>query len=670
MRARRTPTAILATILATILIAGFSVACVPPPPVVPISMDAGGHFFTMPWPSDTRLAPDGSLDLAGLPGVELLPDEEPGLGRDLLPGIVDEIASSLHGYGVNTAVYFHSQVGLDTSSFPTPSGSTAPRSTVMLMDLDRPGERAPVLVDQQLVGDRNRPDGLLGILPYPGHPLRESTRYAAVLFDGLEITSGQEAAPSELLSELDQPWSPSTGFDEQDWDLLRAQRDEVREVVGATTEWDAGDILAFTVYTTQDVDRDLHAVADAIHASPPPAVQFSYEGPCAPDVRAGGREVSQRVGTIELTRWQEGTYPYYGTGGRIVVGADGRAVPQDAFAAELSVAVPCGEPPPGGWPLVVFITGTGGGWDHTRTLIPYEYGGYVYAQISPVFGEGRGITITPEMTQFGVSSLFEAQRFTMYNFFNPEAVRANTIQQAAEFLELLEGVEHLTFDGAGSDATGPVTTDPSRQVVTGQSQGAQALPMVAAARPSLAGVIAAAGGGGLFHNVAHTRFNRTFFGLLTGDAEPLDELNPIVQLGQAMVEGGDGTNFPSTTNYLQYHGRNDCVPEYGRYAAGAIGLDLATWFPPEGTYGDPALEPRPATLPVQGNVDGATRVALERPGGHFVAFDQIVVNTAFLADLAAGVVPTVPAEGYVVGSNSTHTCTSDRWDDPPTMFGR
>ena len=33
-------------------------------------------------------------------------------------------------------------------------------------------------------------------------------------------------------------------------------------------------------------------------------------------------------GTIELTRWLEGTYPYLDQGGEIVVGGDGLAVPQ------------------------------------------------------------------------------------------------------------------------------------------------------------------------------------------------------------------------------------------------------------------------------------------------------------------------------------------------------
>ncbi len=96
--------------------------------------------------------------------------------RSLLPDVVAEIGSSLDGFGVNTAAYFTTETGVAASSFPTPSGSTGPRSPIMLIDLDHPGERVPVIADFQSAADRNRPDNLLTVLPYPGHPLRESTR--------------------------------------------------------------------------------------------------------------------------------------------------------------------------------------------------------------------------------------------------------------------------------------------------------------------------------------------------------------------------------------------------------------------------------------------------------------------------------------------------------------
>jgi len=653
---------------AAVALVALAVACVPPPdPVVAISMRPGDQFFSMPWPSDTRRAPDGSLELDGLPGVEPVVGEDAQWPRTLLPGMIQQTGASLDGFGVSTATYFQGLVGVKRRSLPSPSESLGNRSNVVMLDLDHPGERVPVLVDFQATPDRNRPGSLLTVLPYPGHPLRESTRYAVAVFDGLEVGADQRPLPAPLLAQLDDPWTPQTGFEEDDWNLLRDQRDEVRQVVDSTTGWQPHDLLAFTVFTTQDVDRDMQAVADAIHAAPAPQVDVVNQSACQPDEDALGDPTSKLLGTVELTRWQQGTYPYHHDGGEIVVGPDGLAEPQDTFAAEFLLRVPCGEPPPDGWPLVAFITGTGG---EPSSRLTFTHRGWAVASISPIYGVGRGITLTPEMIQLGLTTQFDAQRLTMYNFLNPAAARSNPIQQAAEFLELLEAFEHVELDGATVGASGTVRTDLTRQVVAGQSQGSQVLPMVAAMRPSLSGVISAAGGGGMMRNVVHGTFNRMFLGLLTGDADALDELNPIVQVSQALLDGGDGINYPSTTNYLQYHGRNDCVPEYGRYSAGATGLPVVYWFEPEGTYGDRALEPVRTQLPVQGNVGGKTRVALERPGGHFVGYDQLVANQHFLDDLAAGLVPTIRDEDLVVGPSSTQTCAGDRWDVPPVLFGR
>ncbi len=520
-----------------------------------------GNFFGMPWPSDSRTAADGTLELDGLPGVELLPGETPTYLRSQLPSLVEELGSSLTGFGVNTAAYFDSDLSLNTATLPSPQVSTFPGSSVMLLDLDHPGERAPVIVDFQATGDRNRPDDLLTVLPYPGHPLRESNRYAVALLDGIRTGSGQPLAPAPLLSQLDDPWTTGTGLSEEDWNLLRDQRDEVRSLLDSTTSWGGSDLVAFTAFTTQDVDGDMRSVADAIDAMAAPGVDVTSQGPCVADSRAGGTLTSSVAGTIELTRWQNGTYPYYDDGGEIVVDAGGLAVPQGSFDAEFTARVPCGPAPAQGWPLLTFIDGTGGTFDLNSTILPLTYEGYVIAEISPVYGVGRDIVITPLMSQLGITNLDDAAEFTFYNFLNADAVRTNTIQQAAENLQLLEAMENIQIDGTTVGTTGMVGTDPATQVIAGQSQGAQTLPMVAAMRPSLAGVVSSAGSGGLYHTISHVSGNRGFLGQMTGDAAALDELNPIVQVAQTMLEGGDGTNFDSSVNYLQYHGAGDtCVP--------------------------------------------------------------------------------------------------------------
>ncbi len=493
------------------------------------------------------------------------------------------------------------------------------------------------------------------------------------LLDGLRPSSGAPSLPAPLIDDLDGPWSPDSGFDEATWSTLRAQRDEIRSVLETTTDWNGDDLIAFAAYTTQDVGGDVRAVAAAVDAAAPPQLQITQQSACGPDARAGGTDTATLRGTVALTRWQAGTYPYHDAGGEIVVDASGAAQPQGTFDAEFSAKVPCGEPPPGGWPMLTFINGSGGTWDIDANALPFGYQGYVVAQIAPLYGVDRDVTPSPLMVQLGITSASDVSRATFYNFFNPDAARTNPIQQAGEHLQLFDAVAALQLDGTTVGASGTVTVDGDTAVIAGHSQGAQTLPIVASVRPDLAGVVSSAGSGGLYHTLSHNTENRELLGLLTGDAEALDELNPIVQVAQTMLEGGDGLNFDNSTDYLAYNGRDDlCVPfENSRYFAGATELPINYRTEPVvSLYGDPGVDPATTSLPVQGNVGGRTRVQVELPGGHFVAFDQLGVTAGFLAEVAAGVTPTVPDAGYTFGGYSSQNCPGPRWDVPPTRFAR
>jgi hypothetical protein len=665
---------VLAVVATAVVLAITAVACTAPQPQKgpKLEMDPSlaGGFFSMPWPNDVRKTSTGALDLEGLPGVELLPGEASTPLRSMFPAIIDEIAESTDSFGVNTATYFRASAALNTDDLPSPSASTAASSPVLLMDLDHLGTRAPVIVDLQRAADRNRPSNTLAVLPYPGHPLEPSTRYAVAVTTGIRGTNGKALAPASLIGRLDQPWSAATGVDQLTWDDLRAQRDEVRGVLEDTTSWAADDLAAFTVFTTQEVGRDLQAVAATIDANPAPTVDVTGQAPCGPDGNAGGQSTANLIGTVALHHWQEGTYPYLdlGSGGEIVVDGSGSAVPQGDFAAEFTARVPCGEPPANGWPLLTFIDGTGGTFDIGSSSLPLSYQGYLIVSISPTYGAGRGVPLTPLMEQLGMSP----SQFAFYNFFNPDSIRANTIQQTGENLELIKAWEHVSLPGGPFGASGAVTIDPDTVVISGQSQGAQTLSMVSAARPGLAAVVSSVGSGGLYHTISHNAGNRRLLGQFSGDAAALDELNPIVQVAQTFLEGGDGVNFPSNTHQLSYAGHDDTCStfENTRYFAGATSLGLWYQSAPTSVYGDPALDPPTVALPAQGNAAGLTRVALELDGGHYVAYDHLNVTDAFLADVASGTTPVVPDDGFAPGWMSSLNCPGVRWDVPPTRFGR
>lgn len=606
----------------------------------------GGGFFSLPWPNAARVTTRGSLDLKGLPGAGYtLTEDRQRLGPLLAPHIVGLAGQAVSGFGTNSAVYFQATVPLDRSSLPTPEGSLTPSASVQLIDTST-GERAPVLVAAREHGDRYRPDHLVSVLPYPGHPLRPSTQYAVMVFGGVRSSSGETLRPAGLLDDLDGPWdgrgTPTV------WNQLRLQRREVGALVGAFTSWDPARLVAFTVFRTQDVRREMGAVARSIRSSPAPVTRLVVRQKCPVGSAAAARDATALlVGTIELARWQDGDAPYLWDGGDIVVDRAGRAVRQGTALVPLTVRVPCGAPPPDGWPVVAFVNGTGAGTDLAGVdAPPFGAPGWVVAEIPPSFGRGRddvtGVTRWV-LEQLGVDTPLRRAGLLFYNLLNPRAARTNPIQQAADHLGLLMAAARLQIAASDIGSSYDVRVDRSIRVAAGHSQGAQTLPLVANADPTITGVVSSAGSGGQYHTVSHLIQQRNEIGLLAGDVSALDELNPLVQVVQTLTEAGDGINYPSSQHYLNIAGRDDtCVAfETARHLAGGLGLGIANRQAPASMYGSPQLDPPTVALPARGNANGATRVSVELPGGHFVAYDHTDLADHFLADLATRDTPTI-----------------------------
>jgi hypothetical protein len=642
-------------------------------PAAPVTIemrpDRSDGFFSFPWPNEIRKAADGTLDLTGLPGTESVDAQAPGStapGQSLLPELAAKAAAAVTDFGTNSAIYLRATGQLDHESIPTPSESLEPTAAIQLLDLDT-GEPAPVIVEVQ-GKDRFRPDHLVTVLPYPGHPLRPGTRYGLAVTSALLSKAGEPVRPAGLIDRLDEGWSSDTGVDELVWLVLRKQRDEVRSALSREARRDG--LVAFTVFRTQDVAREMDAVAASVRDAPPPKVTFDTRDRCAPDAPLDGTASATYRGSVTLTRFQDGPWPYLREGGTIGVDDSGRAVGQGTTKVPIVVKVPCGDPPPGGWPILTFIDGTGAGADLDGISL-WDRSGWVTASIPPLFGLGREPPpdVAALLAAFGLTAPEAQSELLFYNFLNPAAARSNPIQQAADHLALQRAVAALTFDRGRQRAKARVDTDDSLTVISGHSQGAQTLPLVAAADPGIDGVVSSTGSGGQYHTVAHISTQRQGLAVFTGDVDLLDELNPVVQLVQTLLEASDGINFPSRMNYLNISGRGDaCVAvETSRHFAGALGLVTISPERLDSFYGDEELDPPTAgNGQVEGNADGATRANVELPGGHFVAYDDTTTATAFLDAVRAGRPPRVTVDEDPPTSNGN--CPGHRWDDPPRRY--
>ncbi len=598
------------------------------PSVVPLMLpDRPSGFFTFPWPNDIRVDAAGSPDLIGLPA--------PGQTGVFLNFILGTSAAETTGFGLNSAAFLRTSGGVDPASLPTPTESQADGAEVMLVDLDAPtSPRTPILVDFKDASAATgfRPENLLAALPYPGNPLEEETRYALLVFDGVLDTTGSPIGPAPLLSDLEDPFGPGTPVSEPDWTALQQQRSDVLAYVAAHTTHDASDLVAFSVFTTQDATSELAALTAAVEAAAVPTLQNRTQ------LVACGSGQGRIRADIDLPKYQVGVLPYALSGGAIVVGGDGLAVQQSTETVRLDIAFPCGPAPAEGWPILLFMDGTGGS-ANAFTISELGHGPldplpFVIGSIAPLYSGDRSFAGQEP------ASLF-------FNLGNPLAARTNQIQQAVEMIVLRRLMQELVLTPAEIDDTAPALTDDTRVAAAGHSQGALTLPQTLSADPAIGAAFLSMGGGGLYHTILNRGDTRPFvedlLGFLPGE---LDLFHPTIHALQSVIEVGDATNYarkPQTAHVLSLGGLLDgCSPWEVVFQIGnAFGLDLANAsFAP--TFGDPAQEPTELALPVTANLpDGRTGLTVQLATGHFGAGVNTGLGRSFVESFGATGLPTV-----------------------------
>lgn len=649
-------------------------ACPPDPgpgtpaaPTVYMSPAKSKGYFSMPWPNDIRRTANGMSDWTSLPGITTDILTEPLPKIPILPEIVAKGQTTVNQFGRNTAVYFQANKELAAATLPTPAQSTQPSASVVLVNLDT-GELAPTVVVNQERQDRFRPAHLLTILPYPGHPLDSDARYAAMVFDDVTTTDGAALTPSATLAQLDAPYDAAFPMTAAQHAALAAQYADVKAAIAAHTTHDAADLVAFTVYRTQKSEREWDAILSSIADLPTPQIQVNEIGACATTPHEAGT-YSIVKSSISLPVWRNGTSPYLFEGGRIVVQPNGKAQQFGSRTLPVELLVPCAPVPVGGLPVVTHMDGTGGDQQIGNDTPMARRAGILYGKISPLYGDGVGLGDAPALlSALGYPTRREQVEILFYNLLNPDAIRSNPLQQASDHLLFTHALRQFSTPGAPFGQPGDITADGDRAMVSGHSQGAQTLAMLAYADPSIDGVLSSSGSGGQYHTLSHSPRRLNTISLVTNHADRLDELNPLIQVVQTVFEADDGANFANDTHFFNYSNYADTCStiETGYHFSTAQDLAFVVKSPAEISYGDPSLDRTLATLPLSGNVGGKTRVSVILPGGHYNYLFNVDRMTAFQTQVFAGATPVVPDQSY---SWSNSNCPGVRYDDPPRLFG-
>lgn len=628
----------------------------PQPPAVravfSLPRDGAAHeFFDLPWPSDVRRNPDGTIDVS-----EFRQQRE----TEIVERYLSAIEADTHGYSLSGGTYLRFSTSVDTTTLPaTGLASQAAGASVFLMNVDpdspNQGQRHPVNVSYRDEETRYWPQHCVAVMPVFGIPLEWNTTYAVVVTRDVTPAAGGTY-------ERDLDFEALLGDDTSDPAIVAARAIHAPALAALA---DAGvaeaDILSMAVFTTSNTYQELLAARDFI--------VDEYELPTA-DANAWAPNVSAATHTEVLGRYgpspifQRGTIPYEfkEDGGDFEI-VDGVPVVQGEFDARFSLTLPPASVPmpPGGFPIVLYAHGTGG-----------DYRSYTRNGVGRMLAE-QGIAV------MGVDQIHHGERLPsgldpdvfVFNVFNPLSLRDNARQSALDVVQQARLIAGLAVPITVTGRAEPVTFDASKIYFYGHSQGGVNGPLFLAIDDHAQGGVLS-GAGAVFvialvdktepiniPNVIAFALGLPGAGMDPNVREHMVYEHPLLSLLQTWVDVADTASYAhlihraprpgfSPKSVLQTEGISDPFTPPRTIEA----LALAAGFPQVSPYLARIADHETYGLPsvaasVTGNgAGGAHTVGLvQYDGGHFVATDPPAeaLITNFFTTFVENGVPTLNA---------------------------
>ena len=502
-------------------------------------------FYDLPFPLDTRLR-DGRPDLRGWPHA---PESEAA------PAIRD-LAADRRGFGALGAVYFRfdAPTGIDLRDARAPT----PADPLLLVDVDPASpERGRLypLVAGDIPPDAYAPPHLLALAPLPGVVLPPGRAHAFVVRRGAADLAPAPAFEALGAGPLADTYAPL-------WETLAT--------LGVPRE----DVVVASIVTAHDVVAETAALADRVAAERGAAGHAPELQGLAldPDDGAAHARFCELHATLEVPRFQRGEPPY-DTGGLFAFDAEGAPIPQTTDSIPVVLTVPRAPMPEGGFPLALYVHGSGGlsgqvvdrgpvsdrGGERAKGLGPAHE-----LALSGIAAAGSAMPVNPER-------LPGADDRAYLNFENLPAYRDTFRQGVLELRLLLDAIERLALDPEALEGcAGPTLPEGTSaftfrpRVGMGQSMGAQYIVLFAAIDPRIE-ALAPTGSGGYFALLSEALGLAPVVGSLLGTRRRPGLLHPGLQLTQLAWEPAEPfVSMPRlTTRPLPGHPRRPLYAPLG-----------------------------------------------------------------------------------------------------------
>lgn len=573
-------------------------------------------FFAFPFPSDLRLDADGTPAMAGFPSATA------AIVRDLV-----ELAEVRPGWPTVPVGFFRFTAPI-APRFAEDVIAAEVASPFLLIDVDPDspdrGELIPTTA-LSLQNDRFSGANLVAVGPVPGWVLHPQRRYAFVVrtsalsWDGGPIEA-EPTIQALLAGETpSQPWGADAA----------ALYAPLRETLG-TLGVAPAEVATATVFTTADVVADLRTLVERVRASTSVSIEGLTLDPSDGDDHARYCEL---VGTVSMPQYQEGTPPF-NTEGHFVLDATGLPTELRRESVPVVVTIPKTPMPAAGYPVYLYIHGSGGVAAQVVDRGPYGLDGV------SALGEGpahvvaeHGIAAVGAAMPLSPDRLPGAGDTEYLNFANLGAFPYTFHQGVIEQALLLDAMESLRISPSALAGCAGVTLPPEAEAVRfdfthllagGQSMGAMYVNMLGAVDPRPTALVPTGAGGYWSYMILETALLANPRGALGAvlrvDGETLSHLHPAMHTLQLAWESADPMVFVPRISHrplegvpprpiYQVVGQNDSYFSTGLFDA----MALAYAHPQAGTEVWPTMQPRLAlagldgliSYPVLDNLTGA-----------------------------------------------------------------
>ncbi len=445
-------------------------------------------YWSMPYPSDLRLTPQGTPDVRGFPN---------NLQEVIIEGL-RTTAMQRVGFPQMPSAYFHFDAPIPPQD-PNNVIAADKASPILLVDVDPTsparGALFPVVAGTPPT-DRYVLDNTLEVAPRIGIVLEPKRTYAFVVMKSLhDATNAPLGAPDAFVA-LESATAPPADPELAAWKLYQPLWTTLDQIGVART-----DVAVATVFTTGDVVQDTADLSSKVIAQ----YQTSITDLAVPPTGDHAR-FCELLGKISYPQFQEGTPPF-DSDGLFQMGSDGLPIKQRDEIAPIAISLPKGEMPAGGYPFIVYFHGSGGlstavidagplqsATDEVGT--PGEGPAYVMAPHGFAMA-GGALPLNPERVP-------GATELEYLNFNNPASFRDTFRQGLIEQRMFIDALSKLTIDPATvSTCTGlslaPGETafhfDMASLHAQGQSMGGMYTNLVGATDPRVKVVVPTGAGG-------------------------------------------------------------------------------------------------------------------------------------------------------------------------------